>query len=249
MRMGSLIGDEPSSSAEGFWQMVRYVPPVVRWFFMADVLVMAAAMVNFGVASYWGMDHPSFLRLNAESNLPTWFSAFQHGVVGLLFGCLAIREIRVNRRRLCIALPAVLFLFFSLDETAMVHERLSAWLRAGWGLNIGDDITNNAPVMVIAAPLVMAVVALAVGLTRRYWLGRPGVAIKFVAGIAIFLFCAAGLEILVNYVHWRLLTRCENLLEEGGEMVGATTVLWSAVELLAAEKLAIVFDRGGIYFE
>jgi hypothetical protein len=234
-------------SAESTQDLRRRVPTVVAVFFIADVLVVVLAVINYGVAHYLGIEHPSFLRLNAESNLPTWYSSFQHGVVAALFGCLAIREIRIDLRRWCIVLPALMFLFFSLDETAMVHDRIGDWFRARYPAASADDGANNAPAMMICAPLVILACVLIARWTRRYWVGRRGVAMKFVVGMGVFLFCAAGLEILINHVHNLLLMHVENVLEEGGEMVGTTIVLWSAVELLAAEKLTFCFDRNGMH--
>ncbi|CAN5501130.1 hypothetical protein BH10PLA1_BH10PLA1_23280 [soil metagenome] len=227
----------------------RPLPQLVSLFFAADVFVIVAAVVTHLIAQHNGVAAPGFFRLSYESNLPTWYSSAQHAVVGTLLALLAIREIRIDPRRWCIALPAMMFLFFSFDEVAMVHERIGYWVSAHSSLGAKDGMTNSAPAMVLCLPAAIAFAAYAAWNTRPYWTGRPGVMFKFTVGIGLFLFCAGGLEILVNLVKTnQMLVSLETLVEESGEMLSTTVVLWGTLELLALEKFALRFDAAGMHF-
>lgn len=226
------------------------MPAIIKLFFVLDALVLLAALVTRGLESKIWSDITDFFRLSRESNLPTAYSGFQHIVVGLLFGVLAIREVRIDYRRWVIALPSAMFLFFALDEIAMVHERISDHVAYHvHSLKSVGEFTS-VPALIFCVPAVIVFAVIAARLSRRYWQGRPRVAGLFVAGLAVFLFAAAGLEALGHLLqNHHALYSLETLLEEGGEMVGVTLVLWSAVELLAAEKLRITWSRDGVRFE
>ena len=222
---------------------------MVWLFFAADVLVVAAAIVTHLIARHNGTNPPAFFRLSYESNLPTWYSSAQHAVVGTLIALLAIREIRIDPRRWCIALPALMFLFFSFDEVAMVHERIGHWVSAHTAMGDKSGMTNSAPAMIFCLPAALAFAAYAAWNTRPYWQGRPGVIAKCVFGTALLLFSAGGMEILVNLVKThQTVVSLETLLEESGEMLGTTLMLWGVIDLLAAEKLSVTFDAKGIHF-
>jgi len=226
------------------------VPPVVKLFFAADFIVAGAAVLAHVIAHHFGREAPDFFRLSRESNLPTAYSGFQHAMVGVLFACLAMREIKSSFRGWFIAIPAGLFLLFGLDEVGMIHERVTNFINAHSNSTMtAHGITNYAPAMFIGLPVALIIAGIGAKLTRQYWYGRPKVCILFALGLALFLGSAGVLEILVNFFKDNQpLVSLETLVEETGEMLGVTIVLWSAVELLIAEKLTIAFSRSGIRF-
>ncbi len=227
----------------------RAMPVIVELFFLADLLVVLAAIASHLIAQHFGHEAPGFFRLSYESNLPTWYSSAQHAVVGTLIALLAIREIRVRPKRWCVALPALMFLFFSFDEVAMVHERIGHFVETHSRLGAQTGMTNSAPAMIFCLPAALAFAVYAAWSTRPYWQGRRSMAFKFVLGTGLFLFVAGGLEIFVNVVKaYRLAVSFETLVEELGEMISTTIVLWSVIELLALEKFAVNFDAKGIHF-
>lgn len=225
------------------------IPGIVWCLLIADALIVLAAILNEAFSRMLDQDPVLFFRLSCESNLPTWFSSSQHLLVAGLFSTLAIREIRTDVRRIGIALPALIYLVFSLDETAMLHERVSDWMNQNTVIGQMLHLTNSASGMLICLPLAGLAVLLAVWNTRRYWKGRPGVIFKCLIGTGLILLSAGMLEILVNAVQDQpTLVRIESLLEESGEMFGTTLTLWGAIELLAAERLSIHFDSTGLHF-
>lgn len=223
------------------------IPHVVKLFFAFNVLVIVAAVVTRALGSHIPVQVTDFFRLSYESNFPTAYSGFQHIVVALLYGLLAIREIRIDVRRWAIALPALMFLFFALDELAMIHERLSDFIAAHvHSLKAAGEHTST-PALIFCVPAVLLFAGFIAHQTRRYWQGRPRVAWLFVIGLGIFLFSAAGLETIGNLLrNHHALFSLEALLEEAGEMTGVTVVLWSAIELLSAESLQVAFEAGAV---
>lgn len=224
------------------------IPGIVRCLFIADALVVLFAVLNEAWSRVTGREPLFFFRLSYESNFPTWFSSSQHLLVSGLFWVLAIREIRTDIRRIGIVLPALIFLTFSLDETAMLHERISQWMNRHTEVGQILHLTNSASGMLVCLPLAVSTVLLAAWSTRRYWEARPGVILKCLIGTGLILLSAGMLEILVNAFQDRpTLVRIESLLEECGEMFGSTISLWGAIELLAAERVSIHVDANGLY--
>ena len=77
--------------------------------------------------------------------------------------------------------------------------------------------------------------ALGVGLwlvRRRIRLPAP-VARKGLAGVVLFLVATIGIEMLGNFTPTGLARALQITLEEGGEMIAVTLVLWATLELLA----------------
>lgn len=224
------------------------IPGIVWCLLIADALIVLSAILNETFSRIVGREPLLFFRLSYESNLPTWFSSSQHLLVAGLFSTLAIREIRTDIRRIGIALPALIYLAFSLDETAMLHERFSDWINQHTTVGQVLHLTNSASGMLVCLPLVVLTVVLAGWNTRRYWKARPGVIFKCLIGTGLILISAGMLEILVNAVQNQpTLVRIESLIEEAGEMFGTTLTLWGAIELLAAERLSIHFDATGLH--
>ncbi len=104
--MTQIVSGRVPVSARRAWT----IPALVMLFFVADAAVVGAAILAFLIGRAFHREAPSFFRLSMESNLPTAYSGFQHAMVGVLFACLAMREIKTNVRGWFIAIPAGLFL-------------------------------------------------------------------------------------------------------------------------------------------
>ena len=95
------------------------------------ILALLAIDIGFGVAYLliYVAAQPTFLtpllNLDVESNLPTWYSSIQWFCVAGLLAIFAIRNFSFSQKRSwpLLALPVV-FLGLSLDEVAMIHERI-----------------------------------------------------------------------------------------------------------------------------
>ena len=190
---------------------------------------------------------PSFLNLDEEQNLTTWYSS-----VKLLGSALAaIWCMRLERpadlagtRRMVWPAIALLFVGLSMDETATAHERLAAWFMSGAGgaslrtRLLGGDASKDAFAWpVLFAPLIAGIVILLItALYRRMKQDRR----SFILGLAG---CTAFVTAVVlegpavydsppidawgdaEVARYMLFV----LVEESAEVLGATLMLASLV--------------------
>lgn len=127
-------------------------PPLVVAFGVGGVIVFGAAFASF----LFGWDF-ALLKVGEENNIPTWFSASQLFVIGLVLAIIPYRDLSARRpKTYMLVVPAAFFFFLSLDEIAMIHERLGVWLQE-YSVGVG---LRTTPWMVIFVPLVgIAVIA------------------------------------------------------------------------------------------
>ena len=100
------------------------VPPFILIFFAIDLALVIAHVLDYMAGNPSGI-LTKFLDLGREGNLPTWYSSVQWFTVAELLAVFAVRNFRLCRCKswLLLMLPLI-FLAFSLDEVAAVHERL-----------------------------------------------------------------------------------------------------------------------------
>jgi hypothetical protein len=212
--------------------------PLVAALYALDGLMLALAVAGFVVSAAAGEPRWGLVRLGDESNLPTWFSSAQLLLVALGLGLLAARDVRRPLLRTApLLLGPAFFLLLSLDEVAMLHERLGDWVKAETGA--GDGL-RTGPWMFVYAPLALLMLGAALRAYRPYWRGRRGVIILALAGVALYGAAAVGLEFAANFVvEGSLAQKGLGFAEEIGEMVGATTLLWAVAVLLRWEGVRI----------
>ena len=220
----------------------RAVPALVRVMFALDLLMGGLYFITRRAKDVIARPLLNFFDLNGETNLPSWYSAGQLALIGGLLVAFAAtqRRRRETRAAWSLMLAGGVFLFLSLDEVSSLHENFGYWL---------DKLQHRRDTvfvetgfwMLFCAPLfLVAIGLLAIG-ARRYLWGRKSVAMKFAAGIAIFIVAAAGVEALSNFAtpHGAA-ARGLVLLEEMGEMLGATVILWGVCELLRGHGVRLM---------
>lgn len=177
------------------------------------------------------------IDLDGETNLPTWYSSIQWFCVAFVLWLFAERHIDRGRVRswFLLALPLV-FLLFSLDEVAQIHERLG---------DLSDTVLPNGTregtlvsstglfFLFVGVPFVLVFIGL-IAAIRPFLVRYPGAFLKLAVGMIVFLVAAVGLDALSNFVvEGSLAGTIQVLTEEVSEMIGATIVLWGAYELIA----------------
>jgi hypothetical protein len=181
-------------------------------------------------------DHfSSFIDLDGEANLPTWWSSIQWFCVAAAFWVFAIRNVerRPSRSWLLLILPAI-FLAFSLDEVATIHEYVGYMSDALLPKGERDAsfvsqtglffILFGVPFAILFAGLVTAILPF---LARS-----PRARNRLVVGMALMLIAAIGIEALSNLlVPGSPAAMLEIAVEEMSEMIGSTLVLWGSVGL------------------
>ena len=214
----------------------------VRFFFLADALLLAAYVVDERAKHPLGR----LLNLDEEQNFPTYFSSMQLLCVGALLGLFAWRNFDRGRSKtwLLWGLP-LLFLMMSVDEYIGLHEYVGTkvdWVLPGGSRDTSAFHRTGIWMFVIGAPFVAATGCYVYAL-REYFAAAPGVLLKASVGFGIFMAGALGLETISNFVPaCSLGGMIRVLLEEGCEMVGVTVILWAAYDLLLAHNFRLSLD-------
>jgi len=217
------------------------VPVLVRVMFALDLLMGVLYIVSRRARNVIGKPMTAFFDLNGETNLPSWYSASQLALIGGLLALFAVTQIRRGARAAwALMLGGVAFLFLSLDEATSLHENFGYWLdhlRHRRNTALGE----TGFWMLICAPVFLGVLGM-LGLgARRYLRGRPAVVFKLAIGAAVFVGAAAGIEMLSNFVTpGGTAARILVLLEETGEMTGATVMLWGVLELMRSHGVRLM---------
>ncbi|MEX0803126.1 MAG: hypothetical protein WD688_07405 [Candidatus Binatia bacterium] len=206
---------------------------------VAHILIYRAGAANWKLAF--------ILDLDKESNIPSWYSSIQWFSVAALLGLFAFHNFSFSQRKswLLMMLPTV-FLAFSMDEVAQVHE----WLGTESDRFLPDASRKNILfsrtgiwMFLIGVPFLALFIALILSL-RTYFRGAPGALVKMLLGMAIFLAGAIGIETLANFVVPRsLYFMIQVFSEELCEMLGSTIVLWGSYELLYRHGFAYRLDK------
>ena len=211
--------------------------------FIALLFIIDAALAVMFILNYW-LGQPFekaniFLDLDGEANLPTWFSSMQWLLCSCAWGLFAFRRFNPQKPSTWTLLtwPSI-FLLFSLDEVAQLHE----WL--GW--KIGQIFFDGSRVhsffwltnmwmILLGIPFTIVIITL-VRVSWRYFTERPGIPVKVCAGLFLFIVSAMGFEALSNIVaHAGNLPIFEVVFEESGEMASQTILLWAAYTLARAD--------------
>lgn len=187
-----------------------------------------------------------FVRLfyvDAEANVPTWFSSAMLLVSALLIAVIAATTWRERRPyRWHWSALATMFLALSLDEAASVHEAIVPVVRRLLG--VGGFLTNTAWVIPAAVLLVVLAVA-ARGFVRDL---PPPTLWRALVALTVFVAGAMGLELVGGYYSARhgydnlpyaLFATAEELLE----MVGGVLFVGAWLRHIAEGNAGVARTR------
>lgn len=152
-----------------------------------------------------------------EANIPTWYSTLLLGAVSLAAFLLFFHHRKeqgsTKHERLFWFVLAAGFLFMSFDESACMHEMIDDFLGFKW--------------LYIYAPFAAVVFCLLAAYILIERKDRGHLRNWILLGILVYGFGGLFME-LVDHVFWPLphgFLEIENIVEEGGEMLGASMVL------------------------
>lgn len=222
------------------------MPTVVLAFFMIDLALGVAYVLNYlADRPYWKLT--SFLDLDQEGNLPTWYASMKWFCVATLLGIFALRNFRLSQSKSwpLMLLPLV-FLALSLDEVAQIHE----WMGRRSDVYLPNASRANTLfsktgiwMFVVGLPFV-AFVVLLIRSVRTYFQRASGALVKICLGIVIMLTGAIGIETLSNFVTPNSVYAVLQVFsEELCEMLGSTVVFWGSYELLYRHGFAFRLER------
>jgi hypothetical protein len=227
---------------------MRHAPPLVLFFFIADLMFAWFYLFN------WALDQPFgtinvLLDLDGEANLPAWYSSMQLFLVACLLAVFVQGRVdRTDRSSWTLASWPAVFVVLSMDEVVSIHE----WLGARSDILLPHGTREHTLfsatgiwMFVLGIPLLLVMLGLTCSL-KKYL--RGSVAVRRRLWIAFLLFFGGGLgfETIANFVPpgsaWHVLAV---LCEELGEMLGETFFLWVAYELLVSSGPHLVMPKQG----
>lgn len=199
-----------------------------------DLIVVIAHAAGFAVRGEAFL----FLDMDAEANLPTWYSSIKFAMCGTLLGLLAVTG-RV--RQPTPLLLSLLFMTFSLDEVASIHERI--------GRVFADHLLPSLQMRRKDAflwPLFLGLPAVAANtmvlkklMRERYF--SPQVWSRFALALGLFFSGAVGFEILAFNPVWVVLPQSPGYwwlaaIEETLEQAGASLLVWASLSALVERR-------------
>lgn len=216
----------------------RRIPAVLAIAAAVHILLYAASKLAVGCAHCAEIE--TYLHLDREANLPSWFSSSLWFLAGGAAAAIAVtaREMVWHWRGL-----VALCLFLSLDEASMFHETFGEML--GSAVSAGDVLHYNWLFYGIAAVLVVgaAFVPFLRALPR-------GTAIRIVLAGAIFVSGAIGAEFLggasragaIDLIQGRALWGLQLMTEEFLEMLGIIMLIHALLHHLSRQSLPISLE-------
>jgi len=202
-----------------------------------DLALTVVYLANYALGQPFG-PFSRFVDLDGEANLPTWFSSVQWFGVAVVFWFVATRNVtrRPDRSWLLLGLPAI-FVAFSLDEVATIHEYVGYVTDALLPNGERDlSLVSQTGLFFLLFGVPFAILFAAFVAAILPFLARfPRARNHFVVGMAAMLIAAIGIEALSNFlVPGSPAAMAEIAVEELTEMIGSTIVLWAGFELLGA---------------
>jgi hypothetical protein len=170
------------------------------------------------------------INLGLESSLPTWYSSMLWGVAAVLaWRCRdASEDSRAANTWLFLAL---VFAFFSIDEIAMIHERVGRFIATHSGAY--GELYGTARWVPMLGPVALLALGAIAWYARPVYQMAPCSWRLLGIGLAIFLAAALGIESTTNLLNhdtmqwwWDL----EIVIEETLEMLGT----WLVIEACSA---------------
>jgi hypothetical protein len=174
--------------------------------------------------------------LNGEGNLPAWFSSLQLALVAIGFWALAARRRATQRpSRSFLQASGGFFLLLSIDEAAMLHERITHaagsryidWVPAYAANHIGETF--------VCVIVLLGCIVFAYPHIRGLCLISSKATLIFAAGCGVYLIGAAVLETIGYEVLCKSTANffclAEIATEEFFEMLGASLILHSVLLL------------------
>jgi hypothetical protein len=218
---------------------------------LARRILIGTLLFELGlVAVYWfdALNHGRYqlvhalFDLDGEANIPAWFSSAQLLLIALTFWTTALRRPHEQQgthpSRAFLALAGCAAAYVSMDESAQIHEQVTAWM----GRRYVDwlprfTLTHFWIVMVVVAIVVTLFQIFMVDL-KAIWREHRTLALIGAVGIGVGLTGGMVVETLgyklLHGVKDTLWYKGEVTVEEFMEMCGASLILFSVLKLRGA---------------
>ncbi len=198
-----------------------------------ELVLVALYWLDITTGGQFQLLHALF-DLDSEGNIPAWFSSSQLFAVAItLFSCARRKGTERRPSRAFFVLAGIAALYVSSDETAQIHERVTAlvgaryidWLPALAAQNFFFVMLSVAGLVSVGQLLVDDLLSLWKHHRRALLLIVMGIAIGLTGGMVIE---TLGYKFLQTDSIWY---RVEVTAEEFMEMFGGSVILLAALQL------------------
>jgi hypothetical protein len=193
----------------------------------------------------------ALIDLDAEGNLPTWFSSFQLALIAISFWALAARSRDCQRpSRRFLRTCGGFFLLLSIDETALMHERITGSLGSRYIDWMPAYLCSHVDAAILCLLILIACLAAACPHLRGLWRISPVATLIAAAGCVVYVTGAAVLETvgykMLNAGVSLALYRAEVAAEEFFEMLGASLILYAVLLFCMTRAKKLALQRGSV---
>ena len=199
---------------------------IIMLSFLAVHICMLILNFGFGHRRVYGL--ALLFNLDAENNVPAWFSAIILFIASVLLYMIHKVSLSVKRDYFWLFL-SLIFLYMSFDEMAGFHERFIDSLRNSF--NLSGFLYFSW--VIVGIPFVLVVGLLSIPFLRRL---PPLAAMYFICAGFLYVMGAAGMEMVgasVFETHKnRMLYSCITTIEETLEMLGVIFFIYAQIRYL-----------------
>jgi hypothetical protein len=198
---------------------------------ICELVLVGIYWFDIATGGYFHFLH-SLFDLDSEGNVPAWFSSSQLFCVALTFWSCAFRK---KSAKLFFVLAGVAALYVSSDETAQIHERVTALMGQRYVDWLPEYAAQNFWLVMLTVALLLTVCQFLADDLLSLWHNNRRVLLLGTLGIAIGLTGGMGVE-TIGY-KWlqgntdSIFYNVEVSIEEFMEMSGASVVLYSVLKL------------------
>lgn len=200
---------------------------ILKWLVVFNIILVSLYLLSNYLLEIpsWTIRH--MFDLNAEYNIPTWFSSIQLFLLFLLaIACSAKTE--NEHLRNFYYLMAFSFLFFSVDEVAMIHEGLTNIFSK---MSITTFFPNGHGIWIFIYPAVLFILLVIFSKGLLLFLREQNGRTMFIAGALVFFVGGVGFEI-VGYLIFYLggesvLLTLSIIFEESFELLGQSLMIYA----------------------
>lgn len=212
---------------------------------VCELILVATYWFDITTGSRFQMLNALF-DLDSEGNIPAWFSSSQLLCVAIAYWSCALRKRRPGRpSKLFFTFAGLAAVYASSDETAQIHERITALMGQRYVDWLPSYAAHNFLFVMIGVAVLLSVCQLLADDVLLLWTNHRQATLLGTLGIVIALTGGMGVETLGYKIFQghteSLLYKVEVTIEEFMEMMGATLVLVSALTLKvrkASEKIS-----------